>query len=81
MENQDVLIDIRERLVRVETKLDDYNQMRGRVDRLETSTTETEAKSKSNTYRITAIEENSEWLWRTFAGALIVGVITLYFVR
>jgi len=70
---QEVLIDIRERLVRLETKFDNINDLRGRVDDLETKSTENESRSKSNTHRIDALEANLTWLWRTVVGALIIG--------
>lgn len=68
MTEQEVLIDIRERLVRVETLLVNYNGMRDKVN-------EVEARSKSNTHRLNDIESNQNWLWRTIAGALILGAI------
>ncbi len=64
-EQNEVLIDIRERLVRVETKLDAQNGLKEKA-------TETESRSKSNTHRIDKIEANLTWLWRSIAGALIV---------
>lgn len=72
---QEVLIDIRERLVRVETKLDNQNDLRDRTCNVEEKATETEARSKSNTHRIDKLEEANVWLWRTVVGAIIgVGV-------
>jgi len=69
---QDVLIDIRERLVRVETKIDNQNAILAKVDTLEDRVIETEQRSKSNTHQIKEIKDNLTWLWRTVAGALIV---------
>ncbi|MHB8075118.1 hemolysin XhlA [Desulfosporosinus fructosivorans] len=78
MGDQEVLIDIRERLVRVETKLDTQNGLREKVDCIETKATETEARSKSNTHRIDKLEANNTWLWRTVVGAIIcAGVAAL----
>jgi anti-sigma-K factor RskA len=73
---QEVLIDIRERLVRVETKLDNQNDLRDRTCNVEEKATETEARSKSNTHRIDKLEEANVWLWRTFAGAIIVAGVS-----
>lgn len=78
---QEVLIDIRERLTRVETKLDAQNDLRKKVDDNETKITETEARSKSNTHRIDALEANNTWLWRTVVGAIIaagVGALAIF---
>lgn len=72
MTEQEVLVDIRERLVRVETKLDNQNGLREKVDFIENKSTETEARSKSNTHRIDRLEANNTWLWRTIVGAIIV---------
>lgn len=76
MDEQGVLMDIRERLVRVETKLDNHNGIRERVDAAEDKVIETESRSKSNTHRVDKLEENNTWLWRTIAGALIIVAIT-----
>lgn len=78
-DQQEVLIDIRERLVRVETKLDNHNGLREKVDNIETKGIETESRSKSNTYRIDKLEENNTWLWRTVAGGIIAGVFAWIF--
>lgn len=75
MSDQEVLIDIRERLVRVETKLDTNNDLRGKVESSECKIVETESRSKSNTHRIGKLEEAYTWLWRTVAGSIIVAVI------
>lgn len=81
-DQQDVLIDIRERLVRVETKLDNQNDLRDRTCNVEEKATETEARSKSNTHRIDKLEENSTWLWRVVVGAIIsAGVSAVVFVK
>jgi len=75
LDEQEVLVDIRERLVRVETKLDAQNGLREKVDSIESKLTETEARSKSNTHRIDALEANTTWLWRTTIGAIIAAAI------
>ena len=72
---QDVLMDIRERLVRVETKLDSQNDLKLKVETNETRSVETESRSKSNTHRIDKLEANLTWLWRTIVGAFIVAGI------
>lgn len=80
-DQQDVLIDIRERLVRVETKLNNQNDLRDRTCNVEEKATETEARSKSNTHRIDKLEENNTWLWRVVVGAIIsagVGAVVVF---
>lgn len=73
---QEVLVDIRERLVRVETKLDNQNDLRGRVGDVETKATETESRSKSNCHRLDKIEASYTWLWRTVIGAIIAAGVS-----
>lgn len=78
MTEPELLMEIRERLVRVETKLDNYNGLREKVDAHETKLAETEARSKSNCHRIDELEENNKWIWRTVAGSLIAGAIAVF---
>lgn len=76
MDHPDILVEIRERLVRVETKLDYHNGIRERVDAVEDKAIENESRSKSNCHRIDKLEENNTWLWRTIVGAIIAAAIT-----
>lgn len=81
MSDQEVLVDIRERLVRVETKIDAQNDIRERVEAVEDKAIEVEARSKSNTHRLDKLEANSTWLWRTVAGAIIaagIGALAIF---
>lgn len=75
MTEPELLMEIRERLVRVETKLDNQNGLREKVDTLEAKTTEVEARAKSNTHRIDRLEANNTWLWRTVVGAIISAAV------
>lgn len=72
MTEQEVLIDIRERLVRVETLLLSYNSMREELNCIKGQCADNDARSKSNTYKIDEIKSNLSWLWRTIGGALII---------
>jgi len=76
----EILIDIRERLKVVETKLDiltnnptcnseNHNAVESRVVEIETC-------NKSTVHRLKILEDNNTWLWRTMAGAVIVSLIT-----
>ncbi len=71
MDDQGVLMDIRERLVRIETKQDAQGDLGKKVDGIEAKGIETESRSKSNTHRIDKLEANNTWLWRTVVGAII----------
>jgi len=75
MTEQGLMSDIRERLARLETKIDNLNDLSKKVDETATKVAETEARSKSNTHRIDAIEKNLNWLWRTIVGAVIIAGI------
>ncbi|ASJ55543.1 hemolysin XhlA [Brevibacillus formosus] len=65
-----VLSDIRERVVRVETKLD---SMTGAKD----TANEALQYGKSAHHRLDEVADNQRWLWRTVVGALILGAISL----
>lgn len=58
------------RLTRIETKLDDY-------DNLKTKAEETRAKAYSNERRINEIEDKLKWITRTITGAIITGIISI----
>ncbi|QEK11707.1 hypothetical protein FQB35_04645 [Crassaminicella thermophila] len=66
--NNDIIQEILERIVRIETKIDGYNNLREKLDT-------THNKAMNNEQRIKKIEDSQTWLWRTFVGALIVGFI------
>jgi len=75
MTEQGLMSDIRERLARLETKIDNLNDLSKKVDETANKVAEIEARSKSNTHRIDKLEANLTWLWRTIAGAVIVAGI------
>jgi hypothetical protein len=60
--------EIRERVVRIETKLDYYNGIRETAH-------EAKNMSISNCEAIREIKGNMTWLWRTIGGALIVAAV------
>ncbi|WP_067924898.1 hemolysin XhlA family protein [Alicyclobacillus shizuokensis] len=63
--------DIRERVVRIETILTQYD-----MAKVET----THAKVEANEKRIERLEANQTWLWRTVIGALITGGVGALFI-
>lgn len=86
MENQEinnVLIDIRERVVRVETKLDNMTDVKDIADEAKDKANEALHSAKSAHHRIEDVADNQKWLWRTVIGALLTGAIGLlfYFVQ
>lgn len=66
---QSVLVDIRERLVRVETKIDDIQGLRDKVEN-------TSHMAKTTSDKVEALVDNQKWIWRSFAGAIIVSIAT-----
>ena len=60
--------EVLERLTKIETKLDDYGNMREKTE-------EAYSLSKQNEKDIEEINEKIKWLSRTIVGALITGVI------
>ena len=71
--DKDFETEVLTRLARIETKLDDYDNLKNKVE-------ETRAKSFSNERRITEVEDKSKWLERTIIGAIITGTISIVFI-
>lgn len=65
--------EILERLIRIETKLDDYDSIKTKVE-------ETRSKANSNERRITELEDKQKYLSKTITGAIIGGIISLIFI-
>lgn len=74
--NDEVLSEIRERLVRVETKIDSMNDVKMTADTAKAIATEALQDSRSAQRRIDDIEDNQRWLWRTTVGAIMAAVIS-----
>lgn len=64
---RDTTQEILERVVRIETKIDGYNNLREKLDR-------TYSMACNNKEKITEMKDNTKWLWRTIAGIVIAGV-------
>ncbi|WP_125154292.1 hemolysin XhlA family protein [Clostridium rectalis] len=64
----DIQQEILERIVRIETKIDGYNSTREKADMAYT-------KAYENEKDIAEMKDNLKWLWRTIAGAIILGAI------
>lgn len=62
-----------ERLVKIETKLDDYNNVKSKTE-------EASSKANSNEKRIDVLEDKIKWIGRIAAGAIITGAIGLIFI-
>jgi len=67
----DTIREILERVVRMETKLDDINSVRNKSnDALNVST--------QNKISIAEMKDNIKWLWRTGLGAVIVALVVAF---
>ena len=64
--------EVLERLTKIETKLDDYGNMREKTEEAFTL-------SRENEKDIADINDKIKWLSRTIAGAIIAGIIGLIF--
>ncbi|KAJ51107.1 hypothetical protein BD780_000229 [Clostridium tetanomorphum] len=67
--DKDIQQEILERIVRIETKIDSYNSTKEKADMAY-------IKACQNEKDIAEIEDNLKWLWRTIAGAIILGIIS-----
>lgn len=68
--DKDFETEVLTRLTRLETKVDDYNGLKTKVEELR-------AKVYSNERRINELEDKQKWLERTTIGAIIIGVISI----
>lgn len=72
MDNKDFETKVLERLAVIETKLDDYGNLR-------TKTEEAYSTSKENTKEIDEIKDKIKWITRLIAGSIITGSIGIIF--
>lgn len=70
MDAENKIEEILERLVRMETKLDDFSNLREKAESAYNT-------SNQNKEDIGDIQDNIKWLWRTGLGAIIVAVVGL----
>lgn len=64
--------EILERLIRIETKIDDYERTKTKVE-------EARSKAYQNERRIDEIEDKLKWISRTTIGAIITGAIAIVY--
>lgn len=72
-----VLSDIRERMVRVETKIDSMTDVRITAEDAKETAQEALQYGKSAHHRLNDVADNQRWLWRTVVGAVIAGAVAL----
>ncbi|MFP3391029.1 hemolysin XhlA family protein [uncultured Brevibacillus sp.] len=73
-----MLSDIRERVVRVETKIDSMTDVQTIAEKAKDTANEALQYGKSAHKRLDEIKDNQKWLWRTVIGAVITGAIALF---
>lgn len=66
--------EVLQRITRVETKVDEMDSKLDRAIRANETAVLALENAKHANERIDRIEDNQKWLWRTFAGAVIVAV-------
>jgi len=71
--DKDFETEVLTRLARIETKLDDYDNLKTKVE-------ETRAKASSNERRIIVMEDEQKWLKHTIIGAVITGGVAILFI-
>ena len=65
--------EVLERLTKIETKLDDYGNLRDKTE-------QSYSLSKENEKDIAEIQEKLKWLGRTIIGAIIAGLVGILIV-
>lgn len=71
--------EILERIVRIETKIDGYNNLREKLDNAVKTNDVQDEKIVTLDKNIIKIEDNQKWIWRTLAGAIVVIALNLFF--
>ena len=66
-------IEVLTRLAVIENKIDDYNNMKEKLDN-------TFNIAKNNREEIIEIVDRNKWLWRTTIGAFLTGIVGLIFI-
>ncbi|MFU1796958.1 hemolysin XhlA family protein [Paenibacillus azoreducens] len=63
-----------QRITRVETTVVNMNEKLDRAIAANETAVEALSSAKSAHHRLDKIEDNQKWLWRTFAGAILVAI-------
>ncbi|QMV43753.1 hemolysin XhlA family protein [Cohnella cholangitidis] len=73
-----VLSDIRERVVRLETKIDAMTDVRTTADEAKEKAIEALQSARSAHLRLNEVADNQRWLWRTLIGAILAGAVSAF---
>lgn len=63
-----------QRITRVEEKVNNMNEKLDRAINASETAVKALASADSAHHRLNKIEDNQKWLWRTFAGAIILAI-------
>lgn len=74
MDQAQLIID---RLARIETKIDNIGNAREIAINAERDADIAHKRIRELSERVERIENNGQWLWRTVAGAVLIGIINL----
>ena len=74
--------EVLDRLMRLETKIDlqDYKGLSEKVEQQHDCLLKDEQAIENLDERLSKLEDNNKWLWRTLVGAVITGIVGLIFV-
>lgn len=70
----EVQVEMLQRITRTETNVISMNEKLDRAIAANETAVEALSSAKSAHHRLDKIEDNQKWLWRTFAGAIIVAI-------
>lgn len=81
MDNNKFQIEVLQRLTAIETTLKqlDYKAIVETLSQLEKKVIKVEEEASENDERISRIEDNGKWLWRTVAGSIVLALLALIF--
>ena len=73
--------EVLDRLTRLESKIDlqDYKGLSKKVDEYHEKIIKDEEITKDHEKRLAKLENNNQWLWKTVAGALLLGAMAILF--
>lgn len=73
MKEKDFETEVLTRLTKIETKLDDYNNIRNKAE-------EAYTQAKENDKEIDEIKDKLKWITRTIVGAVLTGLVSIVFI-
>ena len=81
MENTNFQREVLDRLIVLETllKQQDYKGLSEKVDQDHEKIIKDEQITEDHEKRLTKLEDTNKWLWRTVAGALLLGAMAILF--